>query len=310
MWLSSRSSAPPKKADAVRSVALVPKPAPNPPPIPKEASSRAAANQGAAVQPPASALPSAAASASAPPPSAAASAPAAAGDEPDFQVIDDSDVKAAAQTKLPAAHSPSEAPARNPWLAELPPELQAIHAKIASGVDIDDAAIRTLHGFNRRSPKDARGHLLLGRAYLKRYWRSDGLAELATALRIDPSARGAPEVLPLLIHLVVEGKASDTASELIARSYGDEALDALEDAISKSKNAAATQRRTCCTGGCSRPRNGASAHQWKLIATSRGPAGVFGGETGRHVPVAGATYENTLTRSTGAGDVWLPRSGE
>jgi hypothetical protein len=223
-------------------VALVPKPAPNPPPIPKETSSRAAANQGAAVQPPASALPSAAASASAPPPSAAASAPAAAGDEPDFQVIDDSDVKAAAQTKLPAAHSPSEAPARNPWLAELPPELQAIHAKIASGVDIDDAAIRTLHGFNRRSPKDARGHLLLGRAYLKRYWRSDGLAELATALRIDPSARGAPEVLPLLIHLVVEGKASDTASELIARSYGDEALDALEDAISKSKNAAATQR--------------------------------------------------------------------
>jgi hypothetical protein len=34
----------------------------------------------------------------------------------------------------------------------------------------------------------------------------------------------------------------DIASELIARSYGDEALDAIEDALSKTKNPAALQR--------------------------------------------------------------------
>ena len=256
MWLSSRNNSAPKPPDSVRSVALAPKEAPNPPPISQETTTSAAKSEGALVESPATpdmaAPPPAAApeqSASTPPPSAASAndAPtetsaAPAGDQPEFEVIDDEAVKAAAQTKLPAARSAGTAPARNPWLAELPPELQPIRAKVASGVDIDDPALRTLHAWNHRNPKDVRGHLLLGRAYLKRYWRSDGLAELATALRIDPSARGAPEVLPLLIHLVIEGKVVDTASELIARSYGDEALDAIEDAISKTKNPAATQR--------------------------------------------------------------------
>jgi eukaryotic-like serine/threonine-protein kinase len=152
-----------------------------------------------------------------------------------------------AAAALPTLATPPQ-PARarqllagNPWLDPLPPALQDIKASLAVGA-IDDVPLRTLREYNATQPGDPRGHLLLGRLYLNRLWRTDAVSEFAIALRLDPSARGAPELLPMLLQLVAQGKAVDPATTLIAKAYGREALATVESALTSTHNSAAAQR--------------------------------------------------------------------
>jgi len=52
-----------------------------------------------------------------------------------------------------------------------------------------DAAIQTLYAVRRRNPKSAEVALLLGHAYFKKQWRTDGLREYDTAIKLMPSLR-------------------------------------------------------------------------------------------------------------------------
>jgi serine/threonine protein kinase len=137
---------------------------------------------------------------------------------------------------------PGPPPARNPWIASLPRELRLVHKLVSNGGRVGERSALALRTYNQEHLDDPRGHLLLGQLYMNRLWRPDALAQFSAALQLDLSARGAPEVLPALLELVIQGKVANQAEKLIIKSYGSEALSAVDEAIAKLKDPSALAR--------------------------------------------------------------------
>lgn len=161
---------------------------------------------------------------------------------------------AATETSVSSAVDPTPAPpdkpapvrgrpaAYNPWSAPVPAELQGLPALIGSNAEVGSDVVHKIRAYGRAQPNDPRGHLLLARVYLHRLWRKDCLLELGQAFRLDPGSRGAPEALPMLLHFVSEGKAAEPASELIASTWGREALPAISAAINEARTVVIAER--------------------------------------------------------------------
>jgi serine/threonine-protein kinase len=121
--------------------------------------------------------------------------------------------------------------ARNPWRLAVPKELRALRSAVHAGTRGSDHMIASLRRYNRQHPNDVRGHLLLGSLYLNRDWRADGIAQYAIAYQIDPSSRGAPEMLSNLVGMVTHGFAVNDAEKFIEHAYRTEAVAAVERAL-------------------------------------------------------------------------------
>jgi len=160
--------------------------------------------------------------AEAPPPSAATSAPPSAA--------------------VPIAAVPGPPKPRNPWTRGAPAELRGIRKSILAGGIGDERVAGTLRTYSQSHPGDPRGQLLLGMMYLNRNWRSDAVAQFASAIKTDLSARGAPELLDSLLDLVASGRSDAEASSLITRAYGTEALRALTAKITATRQPDAAAR--------------------------------------------------------------------
>jgi hypothetical protein len=133
--------------------------------------------------------------------------------------------------------------ARNPWRSAIPKELRSLRSAILGGARGSDHTIATLRRYNREHPTDARGHLLLASLYLNRDWRADAINQYGVAYQIDPSARGAPELLADVLGCVAHGYALNEAQRLIEHVYKREALPALERLTrSSQKDARAVAR--------------------------------------------------------------------
>jgi hypothetical protein len=124
---------------------------------------------------------------------------------------------------------------RNPWARGTPVELHGIRRSIQAGGAGDDRVAGLLRTYSQSHPGDPRAQLLLGMMYINRSWRADAVAQFASALKTDLSARGAPEVLETLTALVASGRAETEASALIMRAYGTEALPALATKIAAAR---------------------------------------------------------------------------
>lgn len=138
---------------------------------------------------------------------------------------------------------PGPPPLRNPWARGIPAELRGIRKAVLGGGVGDERTAVMLRAYNQAHPGDPRGHLLLARMYMNRNWSKDAVAQYASALREDLSARGAPEVLETLLDVVAAGKtAHAAAANLIVRAYGSEALSRLDRQLKRSPGADATTR--------------------------------------------------------------------
>jgi hypothetical protein len=133
----------------------------------------------------------------------------------------------------PDPRAPGPPPAGNPWQKPLPKELRAFHRTIFAGGAGNDRTILAITAYNQAHTDDPRGHLLLAQLYYNRLWRPDAVAQIALALQIELSARGAPEVLKNLVSIVANGKAGAEASRLIVKAYGSEAVPALDAEIAR-----------------------------------------------------------------------------
>jgi serine/threonine protein kinase len=142
----------------------------------------------------------------------------------------------------PIAAVPGPPKPRNPWTRGAPAELRGIRKSILAGGIGDDRVAGTLRTYSQSHPGDPRGQLLLGMMYLNRNWRSDAVAQFASAIKTDLSARGAPEVLDSLLDLVASGRSEAEASSLITRAYGSEALPALTARITATRQPDAAAR--------------------------------------------------------------------
>jgi serine/threonine-protein kinase len=148
-------------------------------------------------------------------------------------------VTAAAGTQPPAA---STRVSRDPWSDGVPKELEPSRALAANGDRGNERTMNLLHAYNVAHPNDVRGVLLLGRFYFNRFWRSDGIGQYASALQRDPTARGAPEILPALLEVVAGGKGAEAAAALIEKVYGPAAVPAIDQALERVKKPSEVQR--------------------------------------------------------------------
>jgi hypothetical protein len=137
---------------------------------------------------------------------------------------------------------PGPPPARNPWIASLPRELRLVRKLVSNGGRVGERSALALRAYNQEHLDDPRGHLLLGLLYMNRLWRPDAVVQFSAALQLDLSARGAPELLPALLELVIQGKVANQAEKLIVKAYGSEALSAVDEAVAKLKDPSAIAR--------------------------------------------------------------------
>lgn len=142
----------------------------------------------------------------------------------------------------PIVAGPGRPPVRDPWQEPAPPELRRAHQQAMRGALSDEERVLMLREYNRDHPDDVRGYLVIGQLYLNRLWRTDCVEEFAHALERDPTARGAPEILPALLTMVAQAKAPILAERLIVKAYGTEALDPLERAFEEVRNPEAAER--------------------------------------------------------------------
>ncbi|HKP57566.1 MAG TPA: hypothetical protein VJV78_12635, partial [Polyangiales bacterium] len=133
--------------------------------------------------------------------------------------------------------APGRPRVRDPWQDSVPGELKRAHQLALNGAPGDEGRVKALREYNRDHPDDVRGYLVIGHLYCNRLWRTDCVEEWSTALERDPTARGAPEILPALIDMVEQGKAPILAERLIMKAYGSEALDPIDRAFDEVKNA-------------------------------------------------------------------------
>jgi hypothetical protein len=150
------------------------------------------------------------------------------------------DIRALAVT---APSGPRAAP-RNPWARPVPRALSAVRKASLAGDRGSERAINALRRYNREHNEDPRGHLVLAALYRNRNWRDDQINQYEIAYRRDPRARGAPEMLHDLVQLVAQGDAAGTAAAaLIIEAYGEEAVPALDRALSALQGDSAARAR-------------------------------------------------------------------
>jgi serine/threonine-protein kinase len=144
---------------------------------------------------------------------------------------------AAEPERLPAEPAPEarEAPAEpppNPW-ETLPrnADLDAIHARLAAGGQLDPADIVRLRLFGGENPNDPRPLLLRARDAITRRWFSASLDMYEQLYSTHPDARGAPEMLRDLVALVRRESVARRAAALVRRAYGREALPEIDRSL-------------------------------------------------------------------------------
>ncbi|HKU37096.1 MAG TPA: hypothetical protein VJR89_03085, partial [Polyangiales bacterium] len=145
-------------------------------------------------------------------------------------------------SSLSIVAAPGRPKVRDPWQDPAPGELKRAHVLAQNGAPGDEARIKALREYNRDHPDDVRGYLVIGQLYLNRLWRTDCVEEWQKALERDPTARGAPEILPALLDMVEQGKAPLLAERLLLKAYGSEALEAVDRAFEDVKNPMAAAR--------------------------------------------------------------------
>ncbi|MDH5671772.1 MAG: serine/threonine protein kinase [Myxococcales bacterium] len=147
-----------------------------------------------------------------------------------------------AETQARTDTTAAERALADPWAQGIPAALEPIVSRLDRGRDISsrmEAKLRSHH----RSESDARALLLLGRAYVARGWRPDGLEKYLEAYEADPAMRGDPHMLEDLIGLAAHSATGRTARTALQEIYGPSALPALRERL-KSADLARSDRAT------------------------------------------------------------------
>jgi hypothetical protein len=134
------------------------------------------------------------------------------------------------------AAGPGRPPVRDPWQEPAPQFLKRWHELALNGAEGGDNTVKAIREYNHDHPNEVRGYLVIALLYLNRFWRADAVEAFSEALERDPTARGAPEILPALLDMVEQGKAPVPATRLILKAYGNEALDPIDQAFGEIRN--------------------------------------------------------------------------
>jgi eukaryotic-like serine/threonine-protein kinase len=120
-----------------------------------------------------------------------------------------------------------------------------------------DDAIQALYQLRRQSPKNPEVALMLGHAYFRKQWRTDGLREYDEALKLQPALRRNPQLVHNVV-LALDDPTFKTASALVHARLGTAALGELKRAGRDPKNPTVQKRAAHLAtelAGAGRPRS-------------------------------------------------------
>jgi hypothetical protein len=143
------------------------------------------------------------------------------------------EAEAAAARDTPGAKLEAQARAR-PAAAQRKPARLLDATRLMSTGKLDDA-IQTLYQVRRQSPRNADVALLLGHAYFRKLWRSDGLREYNEALRLRPALRSNLQLVRNAV-AALDDPTFGLASALVREHLGTAALVELRRAARDGKN--------------------------------------------------------------------------
>jgi serine/threonine-protein kinase len=118
----------------------------------------------------------------------------------------------------------------DPWATDVPRELRGIRDRLLAGRTVPPSSDTPLRRYGVRN-RDARAFVLIGRIYVARGWRSDGIEAYQEAVAMNPAVRADPWMLEDLVALVADASTSRAAGRALASIYGAEAVPAIERAL-------------------------------------------------------------------------------
>lgn len=135
-------------------------------------------------------------------------------------------------------------PARDPWqnVRGLDELVTTTRERLDRGGEPSRGALRRLSAYANNHPTDPLPRLLLARGFERQGWLQDALPELEHALVMDPSVRGDPDVLPMLIRMMDSTSYHSVAATMIRTHFGEEARPALRAAIVSGARPASVER--------------------------------------------------------------------
>ncbi len=172
-----------------------------------------------------------------PPPNASSAPPAAARSEPE-------DTESPAEPQGEALDEQGGEPAEpeedllgpNPWRTRpVRPALVRARRRVLAGNELSGASVRRLRAAVRRDRSDPRPHLLLAQSFVAGGRSASALERYDLAYRVDDEARGDPRMLFDLLRLATEGDERASATAMLQRIYGQQALPAIDELLDASE---------------------------------------------------------------------------
>jgi len=129
------------------------------------------------------------------------------------------------------------------WAAPIPPLLATARARLDGGRTLSDSTIRRLRTMAREDRTDPRPLLLMGRSYVLRGWRSDGLEHYERAFETDPRVRTDPHMRADMVALAAHGAVGGRAANGVRRIYGRDAVPEVDARLARTDLEASERER-------------------------------------------------------------------
>lgn len=140
----------------------------------------------------------------------------------------------------PAPAAPTRPLARDPFAADVPEALAELKRRaeaVRRGNRPSRQLLSDISRYQSEHPDDPRPHLVLGHLYTRARWLSRALPEYQTALELDESVRGYPQLLPDLLEMVRSNSLETEAGDVVRDAFGAEARAAVQAALNERMRA-------------------------------------------------------------------------
>ncbi len=132
----------------------------------------------------------------------------------------------------------------NPWQTHRAVAwLTRSRRRVLRGRQLGDRTEAALKRHAQSHREDPRPHLLLAQSYMNRGWKRSALERYDLAQRIDSNAPADPRMRVDLVRLAADSSVQDRAAEMVARIYGDEAAETIDNELESDRWDDAAQGR-------------------------------------------------------------------
>lgn len=132
----------------------------------------------------------------------------------------------------------------NPWQTHRAVAwLTRARRRVLRGRQLGDRTEGALKRHAQNHREDPRPHLLLAQSYMNKGWKRSALERYDLAVRVDPNAPADPRMRVDLVRLAADSSVQERAAQMVARIYGDDAAETIDNELESSRWDEAAQAR-------------------------------------------------------------------